>query len=175
MGVSNTIRQGKFSLSFLLDFRRGGDVFNATEHYLTIRGLATSTLDRNTPRVIPGVLRDGKENTANPTPNTIVVVPALQTGYYTGMSEELFIEKNINWVRLRDVTLRYQLPGKYLAARDASVFVTGTDLFLWTNYTGLDPIANGNDAAVGGSSGVGIDYGNFATPKGVAFGLKVGF
>ena len=35
-----------------------GDIFNATEHYLTTRGLATSTLDRETPRVIKGVLRD---------------------------------------------------------------------------------------------------------------------
>ena len=92
------------ALSFLFDIRKGGDVFNATEHYLTIRGLATSTLDRNTPRVITGVLRDGKENTATPTPNTSSSIPAMQTAYYTSMSEELFIEKNINWLRLRDVT-----------------------------------------------------------------------
>jgi TonB-linked SusC/RagA family outer membrane protein len=175
MGVSNTIRQGKFSLNFLLDFRRGGDVFNATDQLLTMRGLAMRTLDREVPRVIGGVLRDGRENSATPTINNIVVVPAQLNGYYSGMSEELFIEKNINWVRLKDITLRYQLPGKYLAARDASVFVTGTDLWIKTNYTGADPVANSNTAATGGSSGVGIDYGNFATPKGVAFGLKVGF
>jgi hypothetical protein len=60
--------------------------------------------------VIQGVLRDGRENTANPTRNNIVVIPAMNNGFYTGMSEELFIEKDINWLRLRDVTLRYQLP-----------------------------------------------------------------
>ena len=59
--------------------------------------------------------------------------------------------------------------------KNASVFVTGTDLFLMTNYTGLDPIVNGNTAAVGGSGGVGIDYGNFPIPRGLNFGLKVGF
>jgi TonB-linked SusC/RagA family outer membrane protein len=173
MGLSNNVKYKRASLSFLFDFRRGGDVFNATEHYLTVRGLATSTLDRNTPRVITGVLRDGKENTANPTPNTIVVIPAIQTQYYTGMSEEPFIEKNINWVRLRDVTLMYSLPERL--GRNASLFVTGTDLFLWTNYTGLDPIANGNDAAVGGSGGVGIDYGDFPIPRGINFGLRWSF
>ena len=62
MGISNNIRMKRATLSFLFDVRRGGDVFNATEHWLTIHGLATSTLDRNTPIVIPGVLRDGKEN-----------------------------------------------------------------------------------------------------------------
>jgi hypothetical protein len=173
VGVTNNVRYKRASLSFLFDVRRGGDVFNATQHYLTVHGLAMSTLDRNTPRVIPGVLRDGKENTDHPTPNTIVIIPAIQTAYYTQMSEEPFIEKNINWLRLRDVTLSYAIPER--VAHNASLFITGTDLFLWTNYVGLDPIANGNDAAVGGSSGVGIDYGNFPIPRGINFGFRLGF
>jgi TonB-linked SusC/RagA family outer membrane protein len=175
MGISNTLRYKKATLDFLFDIRRGGDIFNATEHYLTVRGLTMSTLDRNTPRVIPGVLLDGKEGTANPTPNNIVIVPAVQTGYYTNMSEELFIEKNINWVRLRDIQLSYMLPDGFIGSHNASVFVKGTDLGLWTNYTGLDPVVNGNSAAVGGSGGAGIDFGNFPLPKGVNFGLRMAF
>jgi hypothetical protein len=174
IGLTNTFTHNRWGLNFLFDIRKGGDVFNATEHYLTARGLATSTLDRTTPRVIKGVLRDGKENSDNPTINNIVVIPALNTNYYTSMSEELFIEKNINWLRLRDVTLSYELPETRFA-RKASLFVTGTDLFLWTNYTGLDPIANGTDAASGGSGGVGIDYGNFPIPRGLNFGVRLGF
>jgi TonB-linked SusC/RagA family outer membrane protein len=175
VGVTNSFSYKKFSLSFLVDFRKGGDILNATEHFLTTRGLSKRTLDREEPRVIPGVLRDGKENSATPTRNNIVVIPAVQTSFYTNMSEELFIEKDINWIRLRDITLRYEIPGAWLKARTASVFVTGTDLFLLTNYSGLDPIVNGNTAAVGGSGGQGIDYGNFPIPRGVSFGLKVGF
>ncbi|MEO7082905.1 MAG: SusC/RagA family TonB-linked outer membrane protein [Gemmatimonadaceae bacterium] len=174
VGITNNFRYKRFALNFLFDIRRGGDVFNATEHYLTTRGLATSTLDRNTPRVIPGVLRDGKENSTTPTSNDIVVIPALNTNYYTNMSEELFIEKNINWLRLRDATLSYELPATRYA-HNVNLFITGTDLFLWTNYTGLDPIANGTDAASGGSGGVGIDFGNFPIPRGINFGLRVGF
>jgi TonB-linked SusC/RagA family outer membrane protein len=175
IGISNTLRRGKFALDFLVDLRKGGDVFNATQHFLTIRGLATSTLDRDTPRIVKGVLRDGKENSANPTQNTIAVVPSVSTNYYTGMCEELFIEKNINWLRLRDVQLSYQLPERFLNARNARVFVKATDLFLLTNYTGMDPIVNGNSAAVGGSSGAGIDYGNFPMPRGLNFGLSFGY
>jgi len=175
VGLTNTFTYKKFSLNFLLDFRVGGDILNATEHFLTTRGLTERTLDRETPRVIPGVLRDGRENTATPTRNNIVVIPAVQTAFYSNMSEELFIEKDINWMRLKDVTVRYELPGAWLKARTASVFVTGTDLFVFTNYSGLDPIVNGNSAAVGGSGGQGIDYGNFPIPRGFAFGLKVGF
>jgi len=172
VGLTNTLRYKKLSLNFLIDFRKGGDVFNATQHYLTARGLAAGTLDRERPRVIDGVLRDGKENTATPTVNNIVVIPAVQTSYYTLMSEELFIEKDINWLRLRDVTVSYQLPARF--ARQASVFLTGTDLYLLTNYSGLDPIVNGNSAAVGGSGAAGIDYGNFPIPRGFNFGLRLG-
>ncbi len=178
IGLTNTLHYKRWTLDFLLDIRKGGDVFDATDHYLTTHGLSMSTLDREQPRVIPGVLRDGKENSANPTVNTIVVIPSVQPAYYTSMSEELFIERDINWLRLRDVQLSYALPPaalRFFHAGDGSVFVKGTDLFLITNYTGLDPIVNGNTAAVGGSGGVGIDYGNFPVPRGVNFGVRLGF
>ena len=178
VGITNTFSYKNFSLSFLLDIRKGGDILNATDHFLTSRGLTMRTLDRNEPRVISGVIRDGLENTANPTVNNIVVVPRYQTGYYTGISEELFIEKDINWVRLKDVTLNYRLPSTLLKkqklVKSASVFLTGTDLFLITNYSGMDPVVNGNSAAVGGSGGVGIDYGNFPIPMGINFGVRIG-
>jgi TonB-linked SusC/RagA family outer membrane protein len=173
LGVTNTLRYGRTSLSFLVDIRKGGDVLNATEQFLTARGLSMRTLDREEPRVIAGVLRDGKENTANPTQNNIVIIPSVQNGYYTAISEELFIEKDINWLRLRDVTVRHGLPARF--GRNASVFVTGTDLLLFTNYSGLDPIVNGNSAAVGGSGAAGIDYGNFPMPRGINFGIRTSF
>jgi len=177
VGLTNTFRYKRFSLSSLIDFRRGGDIFNATQSYLFRSGLATSTLNRTTPIVIKGVLRDGNENSDHPTTNNIVVNPATQLQYYqwsnTEMSDELFIQKNINWMRLRDITLTYQLPASF--ARSASIYVTGTDLWLKTNYTGLDPLTNGNSAAVGGAGGAGIDFGNLPVPRGFNFGIRLGF
>jgi TonB-linked SusC/RagA family outer membrane protein len=173
LGVTNSFRYKAVSLNFLLDFRRGGDILNATEHYLTVKGLSKETEDRWTPRVIDGVLRDGKENSGNPTPNNIVIVPATNTDYYTDISEEMFIENDINWLRLRDITLNYTLPKRILP--NASIFVTGTDLFMLTNYSGLDPLSSASNPATGGSGSVGIDYGSFATPRAISFGAKVRF
>ncbi len=172
IGINNTFRYKRASLSFLVDIRKGGDILNGTEHFLTARGLTPRTLDRNEPRVIDGVLRDGKENSTTPTKNNIVVVPAVNTNYYLAISEEVFIEKDIDWFRLRDVTVNYELPERVF--RRASVFLTATDLLLITNYSGLDPIVNGNTAAVGGSGAAGIDWGNFPIPRGINFGVKVG-
>lgn len=178
IGITNTFTYKNFALSFLLDIRKGGDVLNATQSFLTQRGLSTMTLDRQVPRIVTGVLQDGKENTSNPTVNNISVTPFYQNTYYTQLSEELFIEKDINWIRLKDVTLQYRLPqtvfSKQNFFKSASVFVTGTDLFLITNYSGLDPVVNGNSAAVGGSGASGIDYGNFPIPVGLNFGVKIG-
>ena len=171
IGLTNTFKHKGLSFSMLWDIRKGGDVFNATEQWLTARGLSPRTLDRWEPRVIDGVLRDGKENTATPTTNNIVVVPGTQTTYYSSISEELFIEKDINWLRLRDVTLQYTLPQRLM--KNASIFITGTDVFLFTNYSGLDPVVNGNTAAVGGSGAGGIDYGNFPMPRGLNLGIRL--
>ena len=173
LGLNNSFRYKRLSLNGLLDIRRGGDILNATQHFLTVLGLTPQTLDRWEPRVVKGVLRDGKENSATPTPNSIVIVPALNTDYYTRISEELFIEQDINWLRLRDITLTYELPKSIVP--NASVFVTGTDLFLFTNYTGMDPVASASSPATGGSGSVGIDYGAFPTPRAIAFGTKVRF
>ncbi|HKO16728.1 MAG TPA: SusC/RagA family TonB-linked outer membrane protein [Gemmatimonadaceae bacterium] len=173
IGLTNTFRYKAVSLNFLLDLRRGGDIYDATDWYLTTHGLSKQTEDRWTPRIVAGVLRDGKENTANPTPNNIVIVPAINTNYYTDMSPEQFIEKNINWLRLADVTLSYTLPQRILS--NASVFVTATDLFMLTNYTGLDPLGSASNPNTGGSGSVGIDYGNFGIPRVISVGAKVRF
>jgi hypothetical protein len=60
--------------------------------------------------------------------------------------------------------------------KNASVFVTATDLFMITNYNGADPSVNGNNASTrGGVGGIGMDLGNVATPRGVNFGINVQF
>ena len=144
--------------------------------------MSTRTLDRETPRVIRGVLNDGLQNTNNPTPNTIVITPLFRSDYYTtgGGTSQDFIEKDVHWVRLRDVTLAYSFPSSLLkrqkVIKAASVFFTGTDLFIITNYSGADPSTNANNtSARSGVGGVGMDQGNLATPRGLNFGLKVQF
>ena len=179
LGTLNSIRYKNLSLSFLWDLKMGGDIFNATNMYLTYQGKSQRTADRETPRIIDGVLQDGLQNTANPTKNTIVVTPFFQQGYYTSMPEEEFVEKDVNWLRLRDVTLNYTLSPKVLANTRLfsalGIFVTGNDLALITNYRGADPATNGNTAGSNGVGGWGFDYGNLPSPRSFNLGLKATF
>ena len=178
LGAQNSIRYKNWSLSFLWDLRVGGDIFNGTEYYLTLIGKSKRTADRMIPRVVDGVLNDGLQNTINPTQNTIAVVPYYQTSYYTSMPEEEFIQHDVNWLRLRDLTLTYNLTQQTIkrlrGIKRLSVFITGNDLLLLTNYFGADPAVNGNTAGEPGVGAYGFDYGVLPTPVSLNFGLRVG-
>ncbi|MFN2437688.1 MAG: SusC/RagA family TonB-linked outer membrane protein [Chitinophagaceae bacterium] len=180
LGFLNNLSYKNFRLNILWDIKAGGDIFNATEMYLTRAGKSLRTEDRLMPRVIDGVLSDGLQNTANPTRNTIAIIPYYNQQYYTlNMPEEEFIEKDINWLRLRDVTLNYTFSpartGALKFVKSLSAFVTGNDLILITNYTGADPAVNGNTAGTRGVGAFGFDYGNIGTPISVNVGLRANF
>ncbi|MFD2570033.1 SusC/RagA family TonB-linked outer membrane protein [Spirosoma soli] len=179
IGLTNSFRYKNLSLSFLLDIRKGGDVFNGNEMYMFRTGLSRNTLNRDQPVVFSGVLRDGKENTATPTVNTVQVTPLYRSDYFSALPESAFIERDINWMRLRDLTLNYTFPAQWLdrtkVIRRVGVFVTGTDLFLLTNYTGADPNVNGTTATSQGAGAAGFDFGKLAVPRGLSFGIRVGF
>ena len=179
LGFQNTFKYKDLSLSILLDIRKGGDIFNGTEFWMYQNGISTRTLDREQPRVVQGVLRDGLENSTTPTQNNISVTPYYQNEYYrSGAVDSDFIEKDINWLRMRDITLSYRMPSEILkktVIRSLSLNVTMTDAFMITNYKGADPAVNGLNASAGGAGGVGFDFGTVSTPRGLNFGVKLGF
>jgi hypothetical protein len=179
IGWLNSMSYNNWRLSFLWDLKVGGDIFNATDRYLTTIGKSVRTYDRAMPRVISGVLQDGLENTSTPTRNTISITPATNQAYYTTMPEEEFIEKDVNWFRLRDLSLSYtfgkNVTDRLKAVHSLGAFITVSDLILITNYTGADPQVNGNTAGSRGVGGFGFDYGNVGTPVSVNLGIKASF
>ncbi|PST83981.1 SusC/RagA family TonB-linked outer membrane protein [Pedobacter yulinensis] len=181
LGYLNTIRHKNLSLSFLLDFRVGGDVYNQTEYELYRRGLSIKTLDREQPRILNGVLQDGLENTDNPTRNNIMITPYRYSTYYTsttgGIAPEQFFERDIYTIRLRDITLNYDFSPSFISKTgfisSLGLYATLTDVFLITNYTGMDPDTNGNNPSTPGPGSFGIDYGSMGRPLGVNLGLRI--
>ena len=180
MGIINSFTFFEnLNLSFNIDIRKGGIVFNGNEAMMILTGTSTKTLDRLQPRVIDGVLLDGLENSATPTKNNITIVPYYRNDYYDGAFAEGDFAEEVNWLRMRDITLSYRLPQKWVKRqkvfRNASVFVTGTDLFMITNYSGMDPNVNALNSSTGGFGGSGIDYGAIPNPRGINFGIKAQF
>ncbi len=180
LGIGNTFTYKNLSLSFLLDIKVGGDILNANEIWMVQNGASLRTLDREVARIYPGVLADGLQNSTTPTPNTISVVPHFNSTIYTARTLAVdYVEKDVHWLRMRDITLRFtagrNLLQKLRVFSSASAFLTGTDLFLITNYTGVDPTAAGNSAATLGNGSFGIDFGSLSIPRGINFGLSLQF
>lgn len=73
-GLTNSLQIGNFNLSFLWDFREGGDIYNATENALVRNGLSTKTLERRSVTTFEGIIESTGE------PNTQQVV--LDQNYY---------------------------------------------------------------------------------------------
>lgn len=180
MGLYNSITWHGINVNFLWDYKKGGDVFNGTGLYLYNLGLHPKSIaDRETFVTFNGVLKDGLENSTTPTPNNVGINPYYNNNFYSGsVIDQEFIERDVNWLRLRDITIGYQLPAKMLKStkvfKTITIGVTATDLILITNYTGGDPGVNGTSVATGGSGSMGIDYGNLPVPKTLNFNIRVG-
>jgi TonB-linked SusC/RagA family outer membrane protein len=177
-GIVNTLRLGNFRANLNLDVRKGGDIMNGTAYWMTLRGYSSQTLNREQYLIVPGVLRDGLEETANPTVNTMQINPFNSNFYADGRAyASNFVEKNVNWLRVREARIEYNLPKSLTAKssyfRGASIWLAGNDLWTITNYSGADPAANSNTAATGGIGAFGVDYFSPSTPRGFSAGIRL--
>ena len=181
-GFNASVKYKDISLTALLDGRLGATVVNGTKRYMQQYGYSQeSVVQREAgPVVFDGVLKDTYENTATPTVNSIgVKMGDLQYGY-SGQDPD-WIEQDIKYLKLAELRLSYSLNRDWLAkitnktVSAVTLFTAGSDLFVWTNYSGIDVVGNSNSAALGGTGGTGFDMMSIAAPRRVSFGLSVTF
>ena len=181
-GITSSLSYKGLRLSAMFAGKYDATVVNGTKHYMMSEGLSWESVDlrESGPVVFDGVMQDGNENSSNPTRNNIAVdfsiMPTTYSGQYTG--DEDWLEKGVNYLRLQELRLGYNLPAKWLTRTPlslASVFVCGNDLITWTNYSGIDAVGNTVSAALGGVGGEGIDVYSLPSPRGYSIGLSVTF
>lgn len=170
------------SLSCLLNGKLGTQVVNGTQRILLGNGSSMKSVQQREMGavVFNGVLKDGKQDSAIPTQNNIAVRLGDLSSGYTGADPD-WIEKDINYLNLSEVRLTYnfnkslinKITGNIVSA--LSVYLAGNDLFLLTNYSGIDPVGNATSSAVGGTGGVGFDMLSIGAPRGYSCGLNITF
>lgn len=179
-GFSTSVSYKQFRLSALFAGRYHATVVNGTKRVMMSKGTSWESVKlREGPSVIfKGVLKDGKENTANPTVNTISYNYA--TREYTGADPD-WIEKHVNYLRMQEIRLSYQVPSNWLSnvthnlISAANVWVAANDLFVITNYSGIDAVGNTTSAALGGTGGEGYDVWSIPNPRTFSFGISLTF
>lgn len=179
MGITNTLNYKGLELSFLIDIKQGGDMWNGTKGALTFFGMSDITEDRDLPTADPttGSLNfEGFDQEGNAVSRTVLADENWYLGDGGGFGDvaEHFVE-DASWIRLRQLSLTYNFGQKFLAKtplRGLSLSFIGRNLLLFTPYTGIDP----ETSLVGsGSNGQGLDYFQMPNVRTFAFSLGVQF
>lgn len=191
-GLNNSFQYKNFNLSFLLDIRLGGDIFNGTDYYMTMAGTSKRSMDRES-LTIKGVSLNPATNALEPktvtyNANQSYTISNVQQygadlirkywSTYFPLEVANYITKT-NWLRLRSVYLSYNLPENIIKRQNVikglTVTLQGTNLWLLTNYKGMDPETSVAGSGVIGSSSAGIDYAGVPATAGFSVGLNLTF
>lgn len=196
-GWSNDFTYKNFSLSFLIDFRIGGDIYSGTQYYLTSRGQSLRTLDRDEITFTGvasanGVINGQEVKAGDPVSVTYkkgesyTINGSVRSGSYmieqywkNYASNALNFMTSTNWLKLRSVNLSYDftsLISKQNFIKRLSATFSAGNLFTITNYKGgMDPEVAAVGSGTGGSGSVGIDYCGIPTQRTFTFGVNLTF
>jgi TonB-dependent starch-binding outer membrane protein SusC len=149
-GLSNTIRFWNFDFNFFIDAVHGNMIFNNT----------ALVLDKTNLKQASNALADYVYDETNFSNSTKVSDRFLEDGSY---------------VRLTSATLGYNFSFKKADwIQMLRLYISGSNLLLYTNYSGYDPDVS-SSADLNGVRALGIDITNYPKARTVLFGLNVTF
>lgn len=191
MGITNTFSYKGLSLSFLIDIKKGGDLWNGTRGALTFFGRSKLSENRNVMEVFDGVAghvdangdlvhfdTDGVTEVAG-AGSTNSTQALIDENWYTGngggfgSASGQFVEDG-SYVRFRELSLSYSLDSKWLEkspVKAVSISFITRNLGLFTKYHGVDP----ETSLTGATNAQGIDYFNNPGTKSYGFSVRLGF
>ncbi|MDP4130243.1 MAG: SusC/RagA family TonB-linked outer membrane protein, partial [Bacteroidota bacterium] len=193
-GMTNTVTlKGGFSVSALIDWKIGGQIWSGTYASTMQQGTAPQTLkerdggglDYTTPDgtatkwgvILPGVYPDGTQNT------TVVhyYYKYMQFGVWSsGPNNSQWIHRSAvltdTWYKLRELSLNYSIPDRFVkktkVLQAASVSLVGRDLFYL--YSSLPNKIN-PEGVNGAGNAQGIEFGSLPGVRSMGVQLRVSF
>ena len=158
-GFNNTFEYKNFDLGVFFTYSFGNEIWNHNR----MLGETGGTLDAN--RVLLASQLDRWT-----TPGQVTDTPRLTAENYSRQENSRFLEDG-SFVRLRALTLGYTLPKEVsskLRIQKFRLYFTGSNLLLFTKYTGSDPESN-----LGTGNIQGYDYGTPPQPRTIQLGLNL--
>ena len=156
-GLNMNFAYENWDLSLFLNGSQGNDIYNWVKIYSEF------------PTFVHGNRVDNVLNAWTPS-NTNTSVPALSTGVQNGeTAPNSYMVEDGSYTRLKSVQLGYSFPaiGMFESMR---AYVSATNLFTITDYTGMDP-----EVARSGALTLGVDTGTYPAPRIVSVGLNLNF
>jgi TonB-linked SusC/RagA family outer membrane protein len=168
-GLRNTLSYKGVNLTFLWDVREGGEIWNGTWGRMMQLGRTKESEARDREYLIEGVrASDGQPNTRKISAYDYFRTFKGDAGSY---ASENAIQDG-SWVRLRELGISYNVKvgSKFLQSIDLGI--TGKNVLLFTDYTGVDPETSLTGA---GSNIGGFDYFNNPGMKSWIANVKFNF
>ena len=169
-GVTNTFQYKSWSLSVLIDGKKGGVTISGTQALLAAEGASKQTLaNRETGFIVPNsVKQDGSKND--------ITIKA--EDYWTNVGGanpvgELFVNDATNF-RVREINLSYSFPQQLLGnsfIKGATISLVGRNLFFLKNSAyGFDP-----ESGIGTGNNQGLEYTPVPTTRSYGVYIKFNF
>lgn len=170
--VINEFTYKNITFGFQFEYQSGGDIYSTTANSLLSRGSTRDTdFDRTGTVVLPGVNQNGNINT---TQIGITQYGFNNSGFFID-EQSIYDATNL---RLREISLSYSLPKKYLEKTPfgkMSLSVVGQNLwfkaFNFPKYLNFDPEV----MSLGVGNGQGFDYLTGPTAKRIGFSFNLTF
>jgi TonB-linked SusC/RagA family outer membrane protein len=158
-GFNTYLRIRNFSLSAEFTYAVGNDAYNGVR-----RSIEAMDSFNNQSRAV--VNRWKLEGQITDIPRAVYGDPLENNTFSTRWIEDA------SYVKLRSVTLSYNFDKKFLEFfRSGTIYVTGENLYTWTDYLGLDPEFSYSYS----ESMQGMDYSKVVLPRCVKFGFNLKF
>lgn len=166
-GLFNTFTYKNLSLTFLFDWKKGGDVVNLDGRYNWFYGTSKVTENRETTFVVPNSVYASDDKTN--------ITPIRAQDYWPAISNisEAYVEDG-SYIKLRTVNIAYSLgtQSKKSPFKSLTFSVGGNNLWIHApHYTSGDPEAN----ITGGSNGQGITNFSAPTSRSIIVGIRATF
>lgn len=164
LGWSNSLAWRGFELSALLSGSFGADILN----------LNLIRLESGSPRT--NITRDRWYGRWTPENAHTATHPRL--GHTAGAIGANYVDTMLedgSFVRLNNVSLAYNLPARWVQRqgfRDARIYVTGSNLYTWTRYSGFDPEVSSLGV---GNVNRGVDVGAYPLARALTLGVNIGY
>jgi len=172
LSLGNKFSYNKIGLSFLLEYKKGGDIYDKGYRNSLRNGNLKETELRDEYRVLDGVMDDGNGGYTKNTQELLITA----NSYYRDWNNaaEVLLQDG-SWLKLRNIKLSYDLGKKLIEkvnAKQVTISASANNILLWTPYKGFDPEGSYFSA---GSNIYGYNGLNVPLSRDISFGLNVKF
>lgn len=163
-----------FELNFLLEWKKGGDLYDSGRRNSLRNGVLQVTAFRDVTTVLPGVTDNGSGGFVPNTQEVLIDQDYYRDSNVYNRASEILVQ-DASWVKLRNIGLGYNFSGSILdnlKIDKLTLTASAQNILIWTPYDGYDP--EGNQYSAGSNV---YGFTGLSTPLSQSYtiGINVGF